>query len=232
MEDLREYNILFLEDNITFAENTITFLKMYFNHIYYTSSIESAVEMYRNKDIHMIISDIKLNNENGLDFVSKIREMDKDIPIIVLSAHKDEDFLFKAIDLNITAYKVKPMKYNDYMELFEKCIPILQDLYGGIVHIKDNIYYDSNTKVIIKNKNLVPLSKKEILFMELLLKNKKRIITKQMMIDEVWKSENMTEAAFKNFLLRLRKKCDKDFLITVSGFGVKLNIEEELKAEA
>ena len=120
MDRLKDLNILFLEDNEEFAQNTIEFLNIYFKKVYHSAYIKEALKLHSENKIDIIISDIKLHDGNGLNFIQTIRERDKETPIIVLSAHKDEDFLFRAIPLNITAYELKPLSYEKFLSLLKK----------------------------------------------------------------------------------------------------------------
>ncbi len=122
MERLKDLNVLFLEDNEGFSKNTMEFLNIYFNNILHCSTIEEAINIFTHSRIDVIISDIKVADGNGLDFIIKVRESDKDVPIIVLSAHKDEELFLKAVSLNVTAYVLKPVGFKEFISLLEKLI--------------------------------------------------------------------------------------------------------------
>ena len=221
MVRLKELNLLFLEDNIEFAQNTVETLKLYFNKIYHHTKIEDALKTFKTEDIDIIISDIKLGDENGLDFIIAVRELDKDIPIIVLSAHKDEEFLFKAIPLNIQSYELKPLSYMKLISLLNKISSKFE--FNKSVSIGKSLKYDYMTKVLYENSKTIKLTKKEILFIELLIKTKNRMLTNDLIQKEVYKESVMSDAAVKNLLFRLRKKVDEDFIKTISNVGYRLS---------
>ena len=120
MDGLKNLNLLFLEDNKEFAKNTKSFLDIYFKKVLHVKTIKDAIFTYNTMKIDAIISDIKIENSNGLDFIIDVRNNNSTIPIIVLSAHKDEDFLFKAIPLNIMSYELKPISYDNFITLLKK----------------------------------------------------------------------------------------------------------------
>ena len=101
LERLKDKAILFLEDNIEFATNSIDLLHVFVQDVYHAQSISEANVILDSNLIDIIICDIKLKNENGLDFIRDFRKKNTKIPIIVISGHKDEEFLFRASDLQL-----------------------------------------------------------------------------------------------------------------------------------
>ncbi len=220
MKELRNYNLLFLEDNAVFAQNTIELLDIYFNEIYLAPSIKKAEEIYESKNIHMVVSDIKVEDGNGLELISKVRELNKDIPIIVVSAHMDKEFLLQAIPLKLTDYLIKPIEYKVLMDSLKKTLAQLQELYS-IVHLYEAIYYDKVKKVILIGEKPIKLTEKETLFIEHSIEIK-NYCSKESIEDLLWQEEPMSASALKNFILRLRKKIGKDFIETYPGLGFKV----------
>ncbi len=221
MDNLKSLSVLFLEDNIEFAKNTVELLEMFFYKIFHASSIKSSLELYKENHIDLIISDIKVDDGNGLDFIRSIRNMNLLIPIIVLSAHKDEDFLLKAIPLNITSYELKPLNYNTFVELLKRISSKFKDVHE--IFITNNVIYNFEEKALYFDKINIPLTKKEILFMELMINNMDKLVTEKMIQTQVWGKHKMSEAALKNLIFRLRQKTDKDFIKRVQSIGYKLS---------
>lgn len=220
MNSLKNFTALFLEDNETFAEHTIYFLELYLNKVIHCVSMKDALESFQKYSIDIIISDLKVLDGLALSFIEQIRDMNKEIPIVVLSAHKDEEFLLKAIPLGLISYQIKPINFTDFKNVLHKCS---QAIHGhSLVSVKDGILYDYNKKLIYKNNEEILLSKKEFSFVELLLKNKNSVTTKDEINNCIWENEYMSESALKNFLLRVRKKVGKDFFYTIQNIGYRL----------
>lgn len=218
--NLKNVTILFLEDNITFAEHTIYFLELYVKKVIHCTSMKDALNSFDKESIDLIISDLKVDDGIALDFIEQIRKIDTNTPIIVLSAHKDEEFLLKAIPLGLTAYETKPIDFTSFKSVLEKSIKILKN--NELVLVKNDIFYNQKKKILIKENKEIVLSKKESLFIELLIKNKNGITTKEQIAQCIWEDEIMSESALKNFLLRIRKKTGKDFFFTIQNLGYRL----------
>ena len=67
------------------------------------------------------------------------------------------------------------------------------------------------------------MTKKESLFIELLINNKTEITTNDVIQRDVWEDTIMSNSAIKNLIFRLRKKINSDFITTVNGIGYKLS---------
>jgi len=219
MGKLKDYNVLLVEDNEVFANNFIQTLDIYFHTVFYAKNIEQGLYYYDTHNVDIIICDIKIADANGLDFIRQIREYDKNIPIVILSAYKNEEFLFGAIGLNILTYELKPLSFKKMQTLLHT---ISKSLQKSSQKIAENIYYQYNTQELHVNEKIITLTKKESLFIELLLENQHTIITDEDIQIKVWKEGLMSKSALKNFLLRLRKKVEVDFIVTVHGVGYKL----------
>jgi DNA-binding response OmpR family regulator len=221
MGKLKRYKVLFLEDNEAFAKNFSEVLQVEFQSVFHASSIEKALLLYEREAIDCIISDVRVGDTNGLDFIMQIRQINKAIPIVVLSAYKDESFLFQAIGLNILSYEIKPLSYEGLKKLLLQIETFLEDT--NQIMLVEDIFYSYEAKVLQYKKAIVELTKKEVYFLELLLSNRERVFTQEEIQNCVWKEQHMSESALKNFLMRLRKKIPVDLISTVNGMGYKLN---------
>ncbi len=220
MDRLKSLNLLFLEDNEEFAKNTTTFLNLYFEKVVHKTSIKAALHHFNEHRVDVIITDIKVDDGNGLDFITKIRLVNLTVPIVVLSAHKDEDFLLKAIPLGILSYELKPINYEDFLTLLNKIA--LTFTPKDIIEISKNVTYYAKSKELKENEKVISLTKKEAYFIELLIKNADTITTNEMIQKDIWEEKLMSNAAIKNLIFRLRKKLSTDIINTYQGIGYRL----------
>lgn len=222
MEFFNDKNLLLLEDSDEFIDNAVSLFNMFVNKTFVAKNIAEAFEILEKEKIDLIISDIHLKNESGLDFIEKYREIDNHTPILVLTGYKDEELLFKAMTLNLGGYLLKPINLKSLIEAFEICKNRMNFNNTPIIDLKDDFKYDKELKKVIKETEIFELNKKEILFFEMLCENKKRIITKDMFEKCVYEYEPMSDSALNNFILRIRKRFGKNFLHTIPDVGYKL----------
>ena len=102
-------NLLVVEDNEESREQFINMLSSLFDNI--TSAVNGldGLEKFQEQKFDLIISDINMPKMNGLEMIEKIREVDKDITVMVVSAHNEEHFKSEAQTFHVDNYLFKPI---------------------------------------------------------------------------------------------------------------------------
>lgn len=122
---IKTLDILYVEDDITAREISSKILKRFFNSV---ESCENGLEGYlefqkknrTSKNFDLIISDINMPKMNGIEMLERIRETNKDIPIIFITARNESDVLLQAIELQVINYIIKPLDIDKISEIIHK----------------------------------------------------------------------------------------------------------------
>lgn len=124
---LHDFNILYLEDDENLLKHTKDILEDFVNNIYAVKTISEALDILLNKRVDVIISDILLKDENGIDFLKHIKNKNINIPTILTTAHTDTQYLLDAIRLKVENYIVKPINIKELLNsLHDILLPIVQ----------------------------------------------------------------------------------------------------------
>ena len=124
---LHDFNILYLEDDENLLKHTKDILEDFVNNIYAVKTISEALDILLNKKVDVIISDILLKDENGIDFLKHIKNKNINIPTILTTAHTDTQYLLDAIRLKVENYIVKPINIKELLNsLHDILLPIAQ----------------------------------------------------------------------------------------------------------
>ena len=124
---LHNFNILYLEDDENLLKHTKDILEDFVNNIYAVKTISEALDILLNKKVDVIISDILLKDENGIDFLKHIKSKNINIPTILTTAHTDTQYLLDAIKLKIEDYIIKPINIKELLNsLHDILLPIVQ----------------------------------------------------------------------------------------------------------
>ena len=125
---LQNFNILYLEDDTNLLKHTQDVLEDFVNNIYAVQTSKEALDILLKKKIDVIISDILLENENGIDFLKHIKEKNINIPTILTTAHTDTQYLLDAIKLKVENYIVKPINIKELLNtLYDVLLPVVQE---------------------------------------------------------------------------------------------------------
>jgi PAS domain S-box-containing protein len=118
-------SILYVEDNDELSKNFKTYLLKIFSEVETASNGEEAFTLYKEKKFDIIITDINMPRMNGLTLTKKIKDVDKNQIVVLLSAYTDSKILIEAIRLGINGYLVKPINHIEINTLlYELCVSI------------------------------------------------------------------------------------------------------------
>jgi len=216
---LNKSSILLAEDDQSVSESFKRVLLLFVSHVYCARDGEEALSIYKKHNPDIIITDIKMPNMNGLEFIKKIRENDHDTPIIVTSAYTDQDFLLESIKLSLVEYVVKPIKESDLDRLLKECAKVLEEKSKTIIELNSICTYDFNNKILTCKDKKIVLTHKEVEFFEILLAHRGSLVTKQDIEDKLYIYEEAPPSALKNLVFKLRKKIGDNIVKTVNKLG-------------
>ncbi|RXJ90768.1 response regulator [Arcobacter sp. CECT 8983] len=124
---LNKFNILYLEDDKSLLTHTKDILDDFVANVYAVNTSKEALEILECKKVDLIISDILLEEENGIDFLRSLKEEERTIPTILTTAHTDTKYLLDAIKLKVENYIVKPINIKELLNtLHDVLFPIVQ----------------------------------------------------------------------------------------------------------
>ena len=125
---LNEFNILYLEDDDSLLTHTKDILDDFVKNVYAVKTSQAAYQIIKNEKIDVIVSDILLENENGIDFLRKLKEESISIPMVLTTAHTDTKYLLDAIKLKVENYIVKPINVKELLNtLHDVLLPNIQE---------------------------------------------------------------------------------------------------------
>jgi len=220
---LSNLRILYAEDNEKVRESISKTLKIVFKDVIIAKNGKEVLDCFQKEDVDIILIDYIMPMINGGDVAKEIRKIDSSIPIIIASGHTEKEKLMEAIDLNIIKYIEKPIKYDILQEALNKSVDKLQLLNRLHVNLGNEVKYDFIRKVILNPANeQVKLTKQEIQLMEIFIKNRTYLVSKQLIIDSLF-DEYVEENTVRNLIYRMRKKISPKKIETVKDLGYIMN---------
>ena len=110
MKEFTENNftLLYVEDDPEILENVSFLLSRFVKKVYSASNGEEALELYRQHHPDILVTDISLPKLDGLSMAKKIRENNKNLPIVILTAYNEENLQEKINEINVSSYLQKP----------------------------------------------------------------------------------------------------------------------------
>ena len=96
-EFAKTLKVLYVEDNEQARESTVSLLSNIFSNIEVGVDGKDGLEKFKEQKFDLVITDINMPIMNGLEMIEEIKKIDKDIPVIIISAHSENNYLLKAI---------------------------------------------------------------------------------------------------------------------------------------
>ena len=178
-----------------------------------------------NQFFDVIITDIKMPKKDGMTMIEEITQIIPEQKYIVISAYKDEEYLFRSIGLNVLGYFVKPLAVDNIMDMLKKVKDkVLRDKEetrdDNIVVLNQTYTYDKSKNTLFKAGISVKLSKKELFLVKVLIEELGNIVTKEMLKEKIWEDLNTSDATMRTIIKRVKDKInDDDFIISRKGYG-------------
>jgi DNA-binding response OmpR family regulator len=217
---LKAFSILYVEDEDGIRNNIEQILQHLFKETNSARNASEAYTKYLEFNPDLIITDIKMGVETGIDLIKKIRKSDSKTRIIITSAHTDLNYLLQAAELHLVKYMVKPMTQDKLMEALEAFVNTYDE--NKIYNLTTNWIFDYKEAVVSNDNEVFNLTKKENIFLKLLV-SKNRLITYEELENNIWDEDAvMTANAMRLFIKNFRKKLPENFLKNIQGVGYKI----------
>ena len=193
-----------------------------FEKVFTAQNGDEGLKKFKKYNPNMVITDAFMPISDGLDMTRYIKEISKDTPIIVLSAHSEKETLLKAIDVGVDKYLIKPIMVDDLLNTLENVAKNKIET-SSIIQVANGYSFNKIKRVLIRDGVEISLTKKELAFISLLIKRLGTLVLHDEIKSVVWVGESVTEAAIRTFVKRVRDKVGNSFIKNVPGLGYKID---------
>ena len=195
---------------------------------------EEALEVLNREKVDLVLLDLMLPGIDGIEVLKQIRSdpVRRKLPVIMLTAKSDEISKVVGLELGADDYLGKPFGVH---ELLARIKAVLRRSGGALdrssqeeeVLVVDHIVINKSSRVVSVAGKPVELSLKEFELLYLLVRNRGRVLSRDMLLEKIWGYDYLGETRTVDVHIRnLRKKIEKDdnhpqYIITVRGVGYK-----------
>lgn len=216
--------ILVVEDDIKLNQSVCTHLNN--NGFVATSCLgaQAAYEAMYNSLFDLIISDIMMPEIDGFAFAKTVREINRSIPILFMTAKDDMASKQRGFALGIDDYMVKPIELD---ELVMRVRALLRraNIESEKKLVVGNLAMDADAVTVSIDGEEIPITTREFNILYKLLSYPKKTFTRAQLMDEFWGVDSDTSLrAVDVYVTKLRDKfsgCDGFEIVTVRGLGYK-----------
>ena len=222
------FKILVLEDDKELNKTVCSFLNQSgYEAVGCLCANEGYDALYQNT-FDLIVSDIMMPEIDGFEFARTVREFNKDIPILFMTARDDIASKQRGFRIGIDDYMVKPI---DLDELFLRIGALLRRAKIASSRKLEigSFKMDADEHTAYLNDEELPLTNREFSILYKLLSYPKKTFTRTQLMDEFWDADSETAPrAVDVYMTKLRSKlaeCEDFEIKTVHGLGYKAVIK-------
>lgn len=185
---------------------------------------QAAYEALNDRPYDLIVSDIMMPGVDGFAFARSVRQLNKHIPILFMSAKDDLPSKQKGFQLGIDDYMVKPVELAE-LEMRMRALLRRANIEAERKLTVGNLVLDADGMTAEIDGEEIPVSKREFNILYKLLSYPKKTFTRAQLMDEFWDAD--TDASLRAvdvYITKLRDKfsaCDGFEIKTVRGLGYK-----------
>ncbi|MED9905362.1 MAG: response regulator transcription factor [Lachnospiraceae bacterium] len=219
--------ILVVEDDFDIQELLQNFLQAANYKVTIASDGVEALSFFANQQYDLILLDIMLPKIDGFTVCELIRKQSQ-VPIIMLTALNGEEEQIKGLDLQVDDYITKPFSMPILIRKIAAVLrrsTMIPDQEHQTISYK-NLILDLDSYSASINGESHELTQREFEVLRELLLNQGRVLTRQNLLDRLWKYDFLgDERVVDTHIKNLRKKLGIDFIQTIRGVGYKIDKE-------
>jgi len=194
----------------------------------------TALKLIKEERPSLILLDLMLPGMNGYEVCKEVRR-EKELsttPIIILSAKDAEFDKVLGLELGADDYMTKPFSVRELLARVKAVLRRTSPIAESTLFSFDNIAVNFEKHEVKKDGTKVELTLKEFELLEILIKNKGRVMTRDFLLDKIWGYEYLGETRTVDVHIRhLRQKIEEDdknprLIETIRGVGYRFNSEE------
>lgn len=182
-----------------------------------------ALETLQKETFDLVILDINVPGIDGLELLEQLHALKIRPPAIYISALVDIEGISRAYDLGCYDYLKKPFHLKELSLRIDK---VMQNCTTPQNHLRlsKSYGYDASTSTLMCDNVTQPLSKRQLQIIDLLARNRGRVVDFDQFRNYVWDEEYVDNATIRAEVSRLKKSLKEDFIQNIRALGYMIDI--------
>lgn len=226
--------ILIVEDELAIAELEKDYLELSGFEVEVETTGDVGVDRALNEDFDLIILDLMLPNVDGFEICKRIRE-EKNIPVIMVSAKKDDIDKIRGLGMGADDYITKPFSPSELVARVKAHLARYERLIGSgqkaneVIEIR-GLKIDKTARRVFVNNEEKTFTTKEFDLLTFLAENPNHVFTKEELFREIWDMESIGDIATVTVhIKKIREKIEfntskPQYIETIWGVGYRFKI--------
>lgn len=226
--------ILIVEDEVAIADLEKDYLELSGFEVMLEYTGDGGLKRALEEDIDLLILDIMLPGMDGFDICKEVRQK-KDIPIIMVSAKKEDISKIRGLGFGADDYMTKPFSPSELVARVKAHLDRYQRLVGGAKKVNDiieirGLKIDKTARRVYVDGEERAFTTKEFDLLTFLAENPNRVFKKDELFREIWDLESVGDIATVTVhIKKIREKIEKntskpEYIETIWGVGYRFRV--------
>ena len=231
-----KYRILVVEDDKEIREGIEIYLRNQGYEVFQAANGEAGLKVIAEEELHLAIVDVMMPVMDGVTMLMKLRAMDYEFPVIMLSAKSEEVDKIMGLNMGADDYVTKPFtplellaRVNSHLRRYSKYLSAVSNE-GGREHIYQigGLELNEDTVEVAVDGEPVKLTPMEFKIVQLLIKNPGRVFSADEIYERIWNEKAVNTDTIMVHVRNIREKIEIDpknpkYLKVVWGVGYKID---------
>ena len=215
--------LLLLEDDIELSETVEGFLEDSGFAVSTAYDALEAKDMIYEQQFDLLLFDVQVPHQNGIDLLSELRANGLSKPVIFLTARNSEDDVIKGFDAGCDDYLRKPFSLKELQARVESLLKReFSKKRDNCIEINETLCFDVGSYTLKKDNKQIALNPKEANLLKLLLQHRGSIVTKESISETIWNYiDEPNDASIRTYIKVLRFNIGKDKITTIKNVGYR-----------
>jgi two-component system, OmpR family, response regulator len=224
-------NILVVEDEVEMSRLLVRGLQEESHEVRVAYDGVSALQLTENGGFDLVLLDVMLPGLSGLEVAKQLRRRPEQIPVLMLTARDALPDIVKGLDAGADDYLTKPFSFVELLARVRALGRRVPERKSSVLEVED-IVLDTSSSRAFCNGDEIYLSQTEFRLLELLARNRGRVVLRQTILAALWGSRReVGENTLDAFVRLLRRKLEaagsQRLVQTHRGFGYSIGVVDE-----
>ncbi|MCI6019666.1 MAG: response regulator transcription factor [Clostridiales bacterium] len=226
--------ILIIEDEVSIAELEKDYLELSGFEVMIETTGDTGLLAALKENVNLVILDLMLPGMDGFEVCKRIRE-EKDIPVLMVSAKKEDIDKIRGLGLGADDYITKPFSPSELVARVKAHMARYERLVGSNIHKNEiieirGIKIDKTARRVYVNGEEKAFTTKEFDLLTFLAENPNHVFTKEELFNKIWDMESIGDIATVTVhIKKIREKIEFDtskpqYIETIWGVGYRFKV--------
>lgn len=232
----RKLNILIVEDEAAIRSGLIDVLLYHGFRVDAAEDGPTGLDKALTGQYDLILLDVMLPGMNGFDICDRIREVDREQPIIMLTAKTSDEDIIQGLKLGADDYVAKPFSVAQLVlriqAVLRRARVVIEN--ESIIQLGDDMQVDIRNLSAHRGDKMITFTRREMDILNYLYSNAERPVPREELLNKLWgyaKNLDLETRTVDIHIAKLRRKIEVDpakpsLLVTVRGAGYRLMVDQ------